>query len=314
MKKSVLYIVSAAIFIFSFGKINAQNVPATFLDINPDPYMTGMANAGSAMYATPYAIWNNNASTVFSENKMDIGVSYGIWQPDYAGNNVISAAGYDNINKFMSVSAGIKYFAHKSYDIVDENGIHLGKESPNEMIAGVGLALRFAKVVSLSANLNYVLSNMGKTYKSNGVSANIGAMVNLDFMRIGLTVSNLGTNIKYDDAKSYTMPANLKLGTSTTQKFGEQGKHELSASLQAGMVLSYNTFFAELGAEYIYDDMVRIAAGYHYGDSKKYIPEYISLGLGFKYWRISLNASYLLGLPSDSPIGNTFSVGLGYSF
>lgn len=314
MKKSILFVVSAVILIFSFWKANAQNIPAVFLNINPDPHIMGLANAGSAMYATPYAIWNNTASTVFSENKMDVGVSYGMWQPDYVGANVISAAGYGNVTKFMSVSGGIKYFSHKSYDITDDNGVRLEKYAPKEMTAGIGLAFKFASIVSLSANVNYVLSDMVKEHKSNGISADFGAMVNLKFMRVGVTASNIGTKLNYGGSAAYSLPANVKLGVSTTQKLGQNDAHEVSASLQGGMVFNYSSFFGEFGVEYKYHDMICAAIGYHYGDANKYIPQYFSLGLGFKYWRISLNASYLVGLSSGSPISNTFSVGLGYSF
>lgn len=324
MKKSVIYILSILMLILPVQKISAQSentvtkpVPATFLDINPDPYAMSMGNAGAAMNATAFSMWNNNASTVFSENKMDIGLSYGMWQPGMSGNNVIALAGYGNVADFMSISAGFKYLMDKPYDISNEDGLHLGQFKPSDMTIGVGLAFKFAKIVSLSANFNYIHSAIADDAKANAFGVDFGAMVNLRFMKIGLTASNIGTKIKYaEKLDPFSMPANIKLGLGTTQKLGSADvkKHEISASLQAGYVLSYNTFFAELGLEYKYNDLFRVAAGYHYGDSKVYIPQYASVGLGFKVAGVYLNASYLIGLGSQSPISNTFSVGLGYSF
>lgn len=313
MKKSVLSVVSAAILIFSFCRANAQ-IPASFLDVNPDPHMTGLANAGSAMYATPFAMWNNTASTVFSENRMAVGVSCGMWQPGYAGVRVVSAAGYGRITKFMSLSAGIRYFSNKSYVVTDDNGVRSGKYAPADMTAGVGLAFRFAKIVSLSANLNYMLSDMAEAHQSNGVSADLGAMVHLKFMRVGLTLSHIGERLDWGGDFTYTLPANVKLGVSSTRKLGQNGHHEISATLEGGMVLNYRSVFSELGVEYKYHDRIRAAVGYHYGDADKYIPQYVSTGLGFKYWGISLDVSYMAGLSADCPVGNSFSVGLGYSF
>ena len=297
--------------------LEAQSVPATFLDVNPDPYMMGMANAGVANNATAFAMWNNNASTVFSENKMDVALSYGMWQPGNSGNNVIAVAGYGNVAKFMSISAGFKYFMNKPYDMTDVNGLHVGQFTPSDMSAGIGLAFKFAKIVSVSANFNYIHSSLAENAVANAFSADFGAMVNLKFMKIGLTASNLGSKMKYgENANPFALPANIKLGLGTTQKIGsgDNKKHEITASLQAGYVLSYNTLFAEAGVEYKYNDMFRVSAGYHYGDSKVYIPQYASVGLGFKVIGIYLNASYMIGLAPDSPVSNTFSVGLGYTF
>lgn len=55
-------------------------------------------------------MWNNAAAPALSAATMDAAVSYGLWQPSGAGNHVIAAAGYGRVARFMSVSAGIKYF------------------------------------------------------------------------------------------------------------------------------------------------------------------------------------------------------------
>lgn len=294
----------------SFGRANAQT-SGDFLLTNPDAHVLGMANTGAAMYATPFAMWNNTSSTLFSENRMDIGASYGMWNP--AGSSSIAVAGYGRIAKFMTISAGFKHMGYKPYPIADASGRAGDEFKPGEWIMGVGLGFKILPILSASANINYLSSSLAPEVKGGAFSADFGATLDLKFLRVGVTASNIGSKLKYSEESAYALPANVQLGVGTTQYFGAEDKHALTANVQAGMTFASSAFVAAIGAEYKWNDMVRVAAGYHYGDIEKGIPSYASVGLGVKFIGISLNGAYLLGI-GDSPVGNTFTVGLGYSF
>ena len=68
---------------------------------------------------------------------------------------------------------------------------------------------------------------------------------------------------------------------------------------------------ASAGAEYSILDIVDIRAGYHYGQNGTVLPTFASVGLGFEFFGVNLDAAYLI---SAGAMKNTFSVGLGYSF
>ena len=68
---------------------------------------------------------------------------------------------------------------------------------------------------------------------------------------------------------------------------------------------------AALGAEYSFNDMIFARAGYHYGTSKAIITYFVTVGLGARFVGIDINFAYLTG---NDLIGNTLTVGLGYSF
>ena len=310
-----IYIMTIVVFASSSTlcqKSFAQAVP--FLQINTDVHAMGMAGAGTSLYATAFAMWNNTASTVLSDRKMDIAVSYGLWQPSMAANNVISAAGYGKVAEFMTISAGIKYFTHHPYNMTDSGGLVTGTYTPKEMVTGIGLAFRILPVLSVGANVNYVLSDLGGPKKGSAISADIGAMLDLKFMRVGVTASNLGSKIDYGGLNAYNLPACLKLGVGTTQYLESEKKHSLTASLQGGMLFENNAFMAEAGLEYMWNDIARFSAGYHYGNSAGIIPSYVSLGAGVKFFGIYLNAAYLIGTKTNSQVSNSFVIGLGYSF
>ena len=287
-----------------------------FLDYNPDARTAGMAGAGVSLEATAFSMWNNAAAPALSAATMDAAVSYGLWQPSGAGNHVIAAAGYGRVARFMSVSAGIKYFSHSPYDITDAGGLVSGSFTPKEMTAGIGLAFRILPILSVGADVHYVHSDIGGPKKGGAVSADFGAMLDLKYLRLGATVSNIGSKVNYGGASAYGLPANFKLGAGTVQTFGADRRHALTVSLQGGMLFKGTALFGEAGVEYAWNDMVRVSAGYHYGSSSTsgVIPSYASVGAGLRILGIHVDAAYIIGTDARSPLTNSFSIGLGYSF
>ena len=68
-----------------------------------------------------------------------------------------------------------------------------------------------------------------------------------------------------------------------------------------------------MGAEYGYDSLVYVRAGYHYASVGNGIPSFASAGLGFRFFGVNIDAAYLFGW-GNSPLKHTFTVGVGYSF
>lgn len=311
--KKIYRFVSVAIIMSAVHFVSGAQT-AGFLDVNPDPVSMGMAGTGTVLEATPYSIWNNASAPALGEEKFQAGAVYSMWQPSVTSNNVFAVAGYGRVAKFMTVSAGFKYFGYRPYDITGADGIVTGSFAPVEMQATVGLAFRILPVLSLGANVSYVHSDIGGPEKGQAVSADFGALLDLEFIRVGLTAANLGSKISYGYS-AYALPANLKLGVGTLQKLGESGRHAVAVNLEGGLTMEKTSFFAGIGAQYEYNDIFRVSAGYHYGDAEmQFIGSYASVGVGVKLIGISLNAAYLIAADSQSQLGNTFSIGIGYSF
>lgn len=300
----------------AFVPVPSSAQAVQFLGYNPDARTAGMGGAGVSLDATAFSMWNNSAAPALSSGTMDAAVSYGLWQPSGSANSVVSAAGYGRVAGFMTVSAGIKYFSHSSYDITDSGGLVTGSYTPKEMSAGVGVAFRILPVLSLGANVHYVHSDLGQSSRAGAVSADFGAMLDLRFMRIGATVSHIGSRIGYGGVSSYGQPADFRLGVGTTRTFGAEGRHAVTASLQGGLLLEGASLFGEAGVEYAWNGMVRVSAGYHHGgaDIPGVIPSYASVGAGFRILGIHVDAAYIIGTDARSPLTNSFSIGLGYSF
>lgn len=329
MKKIFYPIISttAAVLISSAA---AQAQTASFLDVNPDPVAMSMAGTGTVMEATPFAMWNNIAATALDDRTLQVGAAYSLWQPSYTSNHVAAVAGYGRVARFMTVSASVKYFSHKPYDVTDGiTGAVTGSFTPMDLQAGIGLGFKVLPILSLGANVNYVYSDIGGPKKGGAVSADFGALLDLKFLRVGVTAANIGSRLDYGGTTAYSLPANVKLGVGTIQRFGPEDRHAVAVNLEGGMTFEQSAFFAGVGAQYIFNDFVRVGLGYHYGDKDKLTAgSYASFGAGIKFLGISVNAAYILGFKQASdisspveslynlsaPISNTFSVGIGYEF
>lgn len=294
----------------------AHSQTAEFLNINPDPVSMSMAGTGASMEATSFAMWNNAAAAVLGEETLQVGAAYSLWQPTVSPSHFAAVSGYGKVASFMTVSAGVKYVAHNSMDLTDgTSGAVLSSFTPMELQAGVGVGFRILPILSLGANVNYVFSDIGGTKKGGAVAADFGALLDLKFLRVGLTASNIGSKLDYGGTSAWSLPANAKLGVGTVQDLGADKKHSIVVNLEGGITFEETAFFAGLGAQYCYNNLLRVAAGYRYApENKPVIGSYASVGVGVLLKGISIDATYLIGTSKDSPLGNTFSVGLGYRF
>lgn len=329
MKKIFYPIISAAAAVALFSTA-AQAQTASFLDVNPDPVAMSVAGTGTVMEATPFAMWNNIAATALDDRTLQVGAAYSLWQPSYTSNHVAAVAGYGRVAKFMTVPASVKYFSHKPYDVTDGvTGAVTGSFTPMDLQAGIGLGFKILPILSLGANVNYVHSDIGGPKKGGAVSADFGALLDLKFLRVGVTAANIGSRLDYGGTTAYSLPANVKLGVGTIQRFGPEDRHAVAVNLEGGMTFEQSAFFAGVGAQYVFNDFVRVAFGYHYGDKDKLTAgSYASFGAGIKFMGISVNAAYILGFKQASdisspveslydfsaPMSNSFSVGIGYEF
>lgn len=69
-----------------------------------------------------------------------------------------------------------------------------------------------------------------------------------------------------------------------------------------------------VGAEYLYNDLLAIRAGYFHEHWSKGNRRFISLGAGIKYSVFELDLSYLLALTQASPLANTLRFTLRFNF
>lgn len=171
--------------------------------------------------------------------------------------------------------------------------------------------------------------------------------------RIGATVTNIGTMISYTSSKRdrYFIPTNAGMGASYTRHLAND-KHEITLSADVNKLLvpspdttdnnhdgipdyreenvagslfkslydapgglkeEFHELMYSVGAEYWYDHLFALRAGYYNEYKTKGDRKFVSLGFGLKYKMIGIDFSYIVpsgGSMQRSPLSNTVRISL----
>lgn len=170
---------------------------------------------------------------------------------------------------------------------------------------------------------------------------------------LGLNISNIGTKISYTDAgQKFFLPTNLRIGATNIWYLDQSSQLKLSLdfnkllvptpplrdnegnvllgkednrSIVAGIFGSFsdapNGFNEEMqeinynaGFEYSYNNQFALRTGYFHESPNKGNRQYLTLGGGFRYNKLTIDFSYLLANQQKSPLANTLRFSLSYSF
>ncbi len=305
MKRFLSIIAMASILVV---ELNAQNV--SFINISPDTQSMGIGGASVAIGANAFAIYNNPAAMAMSDRTVAFAASYGMWQPQYSNNTLIGVSGFGKIGDKFGIGLSGRYFTHQPFNVTTTTGAIMGQFSPVEYAIDLGASYRVIDILSVGANVRYISSRLGESNVAAAIAADIAVMLKLDDISVALAATNLGSKINYGTA-DYSLSSMIKAGAAYNLRFAQTQRVSLSA--EGDYLLKEKGLMAGFGAEYSYNELVMVRLGYHYGDSEKAIPSYASVGLGLQFAGVSVNAAYLLA-SSGSPLKNTLSFSLGYSF
>ena len=282
MKKIILCALSGFIAMSAFAQ-QASYVPV-------DAATMGLAGANVGRNSGAYAAEYNAATMSLVKEKIGIGLSYGNWAPKSAANMAIGLGGMFGISDKFSLGFYGKFLKDKNASVLtNANGVIAGEVYPNEILAGVSGSYEIIDGLSIGLGGRYASATFSDDVKSSA----FGADVSMAFSRGGLMVG-LGVS---------TLPDIARLGASYTIA-------GLTVSAEADYQFS-GGIMAAGSLEYSIADIVFARAGYHFGTEKAPLPSYASLGVGVKLGGIHLDVAYLL---ASETIGNSLSVGLGYSF
>lgn len=272
-----------------------------FARIDYNPASAGMAGAGIASASNiAFAAYNNIAMVPWSGKTMDISAAYNLWAPGMAKGNSISLGGAGRIGNLAVAAAG----TYNMYPAVDKN-------KPGDMMFGAGVSYRIKNILSVGVNAKYANQRLTPNYTMGAFMADIFLAGQWNGVSASVGVANVGgkASLKKDkkaQKEKYDIPMSLRFGAGYAKAFG---KNAIEAQADADYYFS-GAFSAAIGAQYAFDDMVFVRAGYRYG-GKAVVPSYATLGLGFKFKGVKIDAYYML---ANQALKNTFGVSLGYAF
>ncbi len=286
-------IITTVVFVLVTSLIHAQNLPVLLIDT--DPESMALAKSGETV-----------SDRILEEKSAFVKAGIGFWAPKGANNMTINADASYRIKDMLLVNVEFQNFKDRmpSYGMT-ESGVPTNKFTPSETSVGLGVSYRIIKDLSVGLNAKYLsvsgAKGSGDAAKASAIALGINAAYKLKKLSLGLAVENIGSKYKFDDV-AYPLPLFAKVTAS----------YEALECLDVHAEIDYVSkggLMAGFGVEYNLKDFLFVRGGYHYGD--KAIPSHAAVGLGFKFFGVSLNAAYLL---ASETLGNTMTFGLGYSF
>lgn len=170
----------------------------------------------------------------------------------------------------------------------------------------------------------------------------------------GLNISDIGGKVTYtDNDQREFIPTNLRMGVAGTVEVDQfskvvlifdinklmvpsaptrdstgaiiKGRDPRQTGVLAGMLGSFGDapggFSEELqeiifnpAAEYWYNDLFAVRAGYHYEHKNKGNRRYVTLGLGVRYNVFGLDFAYLIPIAQNNPLAETLRFTLHFDF
>lgn len=270
--------------------------------------------------------------------------------------NLSSVGFFRKIGDNQAVSAGFRYFSYGDIMFSDQAGENLGEHKPYELSVDLSYSRKLGRELSAAVTLKYIHSQLGMGQMVSGVeldpanafAADISVFFNRDLSvagkksiwRAGLNLANIGSKLKYsDNATASYLPGDLRLGTSLQMEVNDRNSIQLALEANSLMVPDvrageeadqsgvggYFSSFGDIrsekmtwtaGAEYWFDKLAALRAGYHHNTKDSGRSTWFSMGLGIKYYNIMADFAYLVPTASNSPMKNTlqFSIGVDLDF
>lgn len=287
---------------------------------NPSESRT-MSLAGAGVVSLDdVSVLDNAALSPFSLNRFSAGVSCRSWMRNVSGGGMSSCS---MSARYTSDKAGTFYLGVRSlkmppFEQTDDYGNVIDdSSSPLDMAFEAGYAYRFCGDFSAALTARYLRLDPGCGDAANAVSFDAGLAWRHDFSGVLedlaaiVQLKNFGTSPDYGAGRR-SLPWQVNAGVSAGLLFCNHNRFRAGASLdipvapECGGLSPDRGVSASFGAEYSYRRMVYARGGYHLGNHSSGEQCWGSVGLGFRFWHMTLDAAWILA-PSSSPLRNSAS-------
>ena len=280
-----------------------------FVRIVRDPVSAGMGFAGTASGTeTAYSSFRNSSVIPFSVERMSAGVSGQMWEPDGVKSTNLGFGAALKAGERLGFSIGGAYQMGEKYSLTDETGNTTGTFKPNEMILNGGVGVRIIDNLAAGVNVRYASQKLSDDNSYSAVAADIFLTYKLSDLNVTAGVSSLGSSVKSESGDSFSLPTSATVGAGWSKAFTES--HGVRVAADVDYFFSGNVT-AAAGAEYSFKNMLFARAGYHFGSKDAVLPSFATVGLGIRFFGVSLDIAYLT---ANDILGNTLTFGLGYRF
>ena len=305
------------------ANMNAQNI-FSISDYNKSTRSLGMGGVSSAMDANAFSIYDNASKAAFSEKRLEAGFQYSPWAKNLTDgmdrdNLLLNFAGYYSLNASHKLLLGVSHFTlggNKMFEMDDQGNVIGDELKPKFFTISAGYAGKLSDEWGLGAVLNYSMLNLGVGDKISALSVDLSAtrrwnFSSADYLDISARAAGWGGALS--QGSDYKLPGYLTVSGLYNKSFQE--KHTLRTGVDLGVrCLNESTFKASAGLEYIFNETLFLRGGYSFNSTDNEENGFASFGAGLRVFKtVQVDASYLLA-GDESPLKNTFMVGLNVMF
>ena len=276
----------------------AENEAHPFLRWSRDPAVSGMAGTGLASFsvAPAFAVFHNPAAITMMDGKGSVKASYSYFAPSFTKtSNIAIGAAFRPVKRF---GFAVGYVHQFGYEKIEDF-------APYDFALGASLSAGIGDHFSIGANVKYSKACFLKDLSVKAISVDVLTQIRFGGFGAVLGIRSVGKVL--DDLDSSDMPSSVAAGFSYRY---ETGIHAIEALVDGDWFFS-NNWGVSAGFSYGINDMGFVRIGYRYASKYAAVPSHLAVGLGGKYMGFSLDFSFIT---LNKVIGNTFQLGLGYSF
>lgn len=315
----IILIACGAAFSFIASVSASAQETGTFMRNPAESRIMSLAGAG-VVSLDDVSVLDNAALSPFSQNRFSAGFSCQSWMRNVLGGGMSS---YSMSARYSFSKAGTVYLGMRSlktppFEQTDEYGNVVDDTAkPGDMAFEMGYAHKFCGDFSAALTARYLRLDPGYGNAANAVSFDAGLAWRHKFSGVLEDVAtiaqlkNFGTSPDYGSGRR-SLPWQVNAGASAGILLGNHNRFRAGASLDVPVSPEYGGMSPErgvsasFGAEYSFRRMVYARGGYHLGNLSSGEQRWGSVGLGFRFWHMTLDGAWILA-QSSSPLRNTFS-------
>lgn len=322
-----------------------------FLMIAPHARQGGMGETGTGMVSDVSGTFFNIGSLAYIDNTQ-VSLTYSKWLPQFNADlhySYLNASTY--LEKFNGTLSGhITYLDLGEFQRTFENGTTGGTFRSLEFDIGVGYSTMISDDIGAGLQARYIQSNLSSVPVGNQQESGIGRSVSFDvgalwtpetnwglpsdFLNLGATITNIGPKIHYIDLEQADpLPTTFRAGVGLHLVEDEFNDLTVGADVTKLLVnrpsdtevdpvpVSLITAWGNgkgvelsLGAEYWYDGLVALRAGYFTESAAGGNREFLTFGAGLRYDIYGFDFSYINTIDDTHPLANTLRFTLVVDF
>ncbi len=351
MKKLIIMAVTVALVFTAVSNLFAVSQAAVlFLLISPGARASGMGEAFVAIADDATAAFWNPAGLAFQTNR-EITLMHCNWLPQLVSDMYYEFIAYRQYFESLGGTLGgnLTFLNMGEQVWTDENTddqgqpIVLGTFHSWDLAVTLCYATKLTPDLGVGIGMRYIHSHLapigagaekGKGV-ADGFAVDLGVLYKLPFVRglsFGANLSNLGPKVTYiDAAQADPIPTNLKIGFAyrvldmeynklviavDTNKLlvvrkGDKADEFYKALFSAWTDKKADKLISSIGAEYVYNNMIFLRAGYYYDEDGKV--KYPSFGAGLMYANFRFDFAYVAA-EQGHPLSDTMRFSLTAGF